>query len=469
MVSDPTRTLAPVRAAIYTRISRDRDGDQLGVNRQERLCRRICATRGWAVVQVYTDDDVSATGSKPRPAFEQLLADLEHGHLDVIVALDSDRLLRKPGDLERLFTLAEKHQIRVAYEHGGFDPITQEGMFEARIRAAVDAEEVAKLRRRVRRKARELAEQGRPGGAGRPFGYELDRITIRAEEAAVIREAADRILAGETMHRIVKDLGQRGVVSPSGRPWKQGPFTRMLTSARIAGLRSHHGEIVARGTWPGILGEEAWTALRAVLLDPGRAAGGTARRYLLTGFVHCGACDARLRARPTAQHVRRYVCVPPPAGEGCGHRYVRADWLEDEVVERVLGRLATPAVAAALADHGRDDQLGELVRGAGELRDRLEQLAVARYADATLSDAEYRAARASLVARLDALERRIDRSRSTAHLSAVRVPDRAAWDLLGFDARRIVLRSLIDRVVVGEGRRGYNRWQPDRCGIRWRA
>ena len=47
-------------AAIYTRISKDDRGDQLGVMRQEKDCRAPAERKGWPVVQVFRDDDVSA-------------------------------------------------------------------------------------------------------------------------------------------------------------------------------------------------------------------------------------------------------------------------------------------------------------------------------------------------------------------------------------------------------------------------
>src|SRR5262249_34932863 len=129
---------------------------------------------------------------------------------------------------------------QVRYQHGGFDPVTGDGMMEARIRAAVDAEEVAKLKKRVRRKAEELASAGKIGGGGtRPFGYEEDRKTIRKSEAKLIRAAVDRVIGGESYFAVLRDWNERGIQSPAGLPWKLGTFKNMLLSPRIAGLRQH--------------------------------------------------------------------------------------------------------------------------------------------------------------------------------------------------------------------------------------
>ena len=257
------------RAVIYTRISRDRDGESLGVARQEKLCRAIAKAAGVDVVGVLTDNDVSATSSRERPGFVRLCDNLAAGLYDVVIALDTDRLLRKLGDLATLFDLCEKHGVRVMYEHGGFDPATGDGMFEASIRASVDGEEVRKLKKRVNRKVTELAEAGAPGsmGGARPFGYEDDRITVREAEAVIIREAVARLLAGETVRGLCKDLNGRGIRTSTGGTWVPQSLRRLVLSARIMGVREHKGEIYP-AQWEAICERDDVVALRAMFNDP---------------------------------------------------------------------------------------------------------------------------------------------------------------------------------------------------------
>ncbi len=87
------------RAGIYVRISRDREGLEAGVDRQEADCRKLAEARGWEVAGVYSDNDVSATDRrKLRKAYRQLLADLAAGRIDAIVTYSSSRLYRRPRD-----------------------------------------------------------------------------------------------------------------------------------------------------------------------------------------------------------------------------------------------------------------------------------------------------------------------------------------------------------------------------------
>jgi site-specific DNA recombinase len=75
------------RAAIYARISSDRDGDQLGVRRQLADCEALAARRGWEIAERYVDDDVSAYSGRVRPEYRRMLEDLTAGIVDAVVVL----------------------------------------------------------------------------------------------------------------------------------------------------------------------------------------------------------------------------------------------------------------------------------------------------------------------------------------------------------------------------------------------
>ncbi len=69
----------PQQAAIYARISDDREGRGLGVARQEAQCRARADQLGWRVGPVYSDNDLSAYRGRRRPGYEALLAATARG------------------------------------------------------------------------------------------------------------------------------------------------------------------------------------------------------------------------------------------------------------------------------------------------------------------------------------------------------------------------------------------------------
>src|SRR3954452_8583363 len=103
-----------MRAFVYLRQSLDRTGLGAAVDRQREDCLKLCAERGWEVVEMYVDNDVSASSRKPRPAYLRMLAAIEKGSADVLVAWHVDRLTRKLTDLEHLIELSQQTGLRIA-------------------------------------------------------------------------------------------------------------------------------------------------------------------------------------------------------------------------------------------------------------------------------------------------------------------------------------------------------------------
>ncbi|GHC67097.1 recombinase family protein [Streptomyces cinnamoneus] len=307
-------TLKVTRAAIYVRISQDRGGAGLGIARQEEDCRALCARKGWDVVDVYPDNDVSSYSGAPRPKWQELLEDIGQGLVDAVVCWHVDRLTRSPRELEDVIDLADRRGLELATVSGEIDLATPTGRMIARMLGAAARHEAEHKAARQQRQRRQAAEAGKVAGGGkRSFGYEDDRMTICESEAEYVREAARRTLTGESLASICRDWKGRGVVTVLGIPWKPSGMRRVLASARISGRREHTprsswegtrpllGEIVSDAVWPGIISHEDSDRLRALLSDPTRRKHhGSGRTYLLSGILvrrpHCPAVAEGERA-----------------------------------------------------------------------------------------------------------------------------------------------------------------------------
>ncbi len=227
----------------------------------------------------------------------------------------------------------------------------------ARILGAVARSESDIKSRRIRRKHQELAEAGKlTGGGSRPYGYLADRRSLHPDEAPYLREAAARVVAGDSLRSVAGDFNARGIRTVSGRPWSTSVLARILRSARISARREHHGEITAAGDWQAIVSPDESDRLRAILGDPARRTNRTARRYLLAGLLRCGLCGATLVARPRTDGSRRYICPKGPGQAGCGGIAVLSDPVEQLIAEAVLYRLDTPELVAALAGEAAADR-----------------------------------------------------------------------------------------------------------------
>lgn len=461
----------PLAAAIYARISDDREGDALGVTRQVEDCRALAERRGWRVAGEYIDNDVSAYSGKHRPEYRRLLEDMGQGRVDAVIVWHLDRLHRSPKELEEFFDVAGNAGIAdMGTVTGDVNLATSDGQFHARIMGAVARKESDDKSRRIRRKHLELAEAGKVAGGGtRPFGFEADRVTVRAEEAMLIREAADRILSGDSLRGIAADWLRRGLLAPSGKPWTSTPLRRMLTSSRIAGWRQHKGEPIAQAVWPAIIERAMSDRLVSVLTNPARRkVTDSARTYLLSGLLTCDLCGKPLRARPRLDHVRRYICASGPTFRGCGKIAILAGPLEELISDAILLRLDSPAFENAVrarADASPVDGDTTELRAAEA---RLAELGH-DYAAGDVPRVAFLAASRDLDARIEQLRRHLAADTGRRAAFAVSGVARERWPALSIDQRRAVIAELVERITVGAGRRGLNRFDPTRIDVEWTA
>lgn len=459
-----------MKAGLYARISEDRDGDAMGVGRQLIDLRKLADRNGWQIADEYVDNDVSAFSGKRRPEYERLLADIEAGTVDAIVAWHPDRLHRSPIELERFIGVVEHANARVAtVTAGAVDLGTPSGRAIARTLGAWARFESEHKAERIARKHRERAEAGLPiGGGTRPFGYEPGGMVIRQAEAQLITDAATRIIAGDTLRSICREWNERGITSVTGRTWRPSVLRSVLVGGRIAGRREHR-DLVVPAAWPAIIDEVTSARLRAILLDPDRrVAGSNARRYLLGGMVFCGLCGKPLRSRPDRTGKRRYVCSALPAHGGCGRMGIVADPLEDMVVAAVLRVLDDPALDARMAEHdGADAEqrlvVDEITRDEATLRELSNDF----YIERRISRVEYESAASGLRERVATARGRLRRRRRTPVLAEVSGHAVDRWPALGLDRQRAVIAALIERIDIAPSARIGSRFDVDRVYVTW--
>lgn len=461
-----------IRAGIYARISSDREGDNLAISRQLADCEALAARREWTVVERYVDSDISAYSGKRRPQYLRMLEEIDAGVVDAVVVYHADRLHRHPRELEDFIDLCQRTKTKLATVSGDLDLSTHEGQLLARITGAVArSESDAKSRRNIR-KHEELAAAGKvSGGGSRPYGYEADKLTIRAEEAEVIREYATRVLAGDSLRSLCTKLNNDDVLTVTGKQWSPQTLRRLLMSARISGQREHNGEIVAKAAWPAIITPRQTVQLRAKLGDPDRRTNRTARRYLLARLLRCSRCGTQLYARPRADGSRRYVCASGPGFGGCGRVTVVADPVEAFVVEAVLHRLESPKLSEAMAKPSTDAKADDWQAEVERTQTQLDELA-GMWAAGEITRGEWLKARPPIEKRQTTAKKRLAAlNRTTALLpflaDAARV--REQWQAMTLTRQQQIVAALLDHVVVGPAVRGRNRFDHSRLAAVWRV
>lgn len=451
-----------MRAAIYCRISRDKTGEQAGVERQLQDCENLVSAQDWILVDRYVDNDISATSGKARPHYQRLLADVNAGLVDAIVCWHPDRLYRKLRDLEELITAIEARDVVMrSVRHGEVDLSTPTGRMVARILASVATAEGETKSDRWRRSIRQRREKGQaPGWGPRLFGYTREGL-IDPTEAALIRTVATALVEGVSVRQVTKQLNDRGITTTKGNAWSTQALTALMQNARLAGHSTLNGDTVGVGQWEPILTDETFQQVQSVFAVRRGTAPTAPRVSLLVGVLACGECGTMLtsgrlsKRKGEAVGRRVYRCPRPPRADGCGKVAGMAEPVEEIVEAFARARLSDPKVREAVTRLAASagDNAAEVV----ELEDRLAEL-----------EAQLDAPGVPVAAILRAMDRtreRIEELRA-AVVSPTPLPRVGEWPA---DLRR--RRALVDIALTGHslhldpapGRS--NRFQPERVRI----
>lgn len=438
-----------LKAAVYCRISKDAEEKGLGVERQRQDCVALAERKGWKVVQVFTDNDISAArsarGLNLRPAYDAMVAAVKAGRINAVIAWDLDRLSRDPWQLEQFWLDCIAARVKaVATLADEVNIETRDGLLTARIKAAVAAEEVDKLKKRVTRKMQQLAETGKFTGGVRRYGYEQDGVTLNETEAELLAEAARRVLRGETVYAVCRDFDVRGVRNDRGNPWRPAHLAKILTGPRIAGLSSYKGKILGKAEWPAIIDRKTWDALRDRLAPRAEPRSRTLK-YLLSGYARCGKCtNGRLYAAEDRGRLK-YTCEPAVQG-GCRGVTVSAEPLERYVFERLVVELRGGALERSLQRLAAGDPGAARVE-LSDAQQRLEELAT-MWAEGEIDTASYRAARDRLDARVEAASSAL--AAGETQLEIPRDVDALidAWTEMTVHEKRVILDTFIVDITV---------------------
>ena len=467
-----------VRVAAYVRASVDFTGERWAVGTQKDVIVRRAEERGWLIVDVYEDSGVSASKARgPKTDWARMLSDADAGKIDMVVAVDVDRLLRSTKDLNTLIDLG----LRVVTVDGEIDLSTADGEFRATMLAALARFEARrKAERQIRSNERRRAE-GIPTSAWKAFGWTRKGELIE-EEADAVRRAFDAFLGEPSLsiRRIREDLNSAGHLTARGSEFSVDAVRYLLANPLYAGFIKHYasGELypVQGEAFPPIVGDQTWRAAVAKLEDNVRrsARQGNQPKYLLSTIGLCGKCGATLVSGTNSRKQPTYRC-----GEQF-HLTRQREPVDAMVTEAVLTRLSSVDVHDLVMpqeDDGPDRE--ELLTERNALVERVKELSPL-LRDIHQPVLEITAAINDVKARIDEIDTELlDRSVSVAAKllagveEAVGTAERrevveSKWKALDMDRRRMLVDELVT-VTIEPIMPGHVKFDPDLVRIEPRS
>jgi site-specific DNA recombinase len=384
-------------AAIYARVSSDRQKEEQTITSQTSALRAYAAEHGYLVPDGWVYEDEGWSGATlVRPGLERVRDLAAQGQLDSLLVYSPDRLSRKYAYQVLLLEEFARAGVEVVFVRAPRVE-TPEEVLLVQFQGMIAEYEKAQISERTRRGKRHRARCGVVNVlSGAPYGYryvrkaegELARYEVLEPEAAVVREVFRRYIEDvSSMGAITRWLTDSGIPTRTGKPqWERSTIWGMLRNPAYQGtacfqktamtprehvrvtrrLRQRGGVPVhpaslrdrPREEWieipvPALVSSTQYALAQARLAENRRfAARHTKVPSLLQGLLVCRSCGYayyRTSTRTSRRRLFYYRCLGSddyryPEGRRCMNRPVRQDALDALVWAEVIRLLENPAL-----------------------------------------------------------------------------------------------------------------------------
>ena len=376
MTRKPSRK---VRCAIYTRKSSE-EGLEMEFNSldaQREACEAYIVSQkqeGWiALPDVYNDGGISG-GTLERPALQRLLADIEAGHIDVVVVYKIDRLSRALMDFAKLVEVFDRHSVTFVSVTQQFNTTTSMGRLTLNILLSFAQFEREVTGERIRDKIAASRKKGMWMGGHPPLGYDVveRKLVVNREEAPLVRHIFERFLHVGSATLLMNELNAAGHTTKSwttrsgtmrpGRLFDKGVLYKLLNNRVYLGKAVHKGKSYP-GEHQAIIDAPIWDKVHSILSENARRRGNHVRAAtpaLLKGLVRCASCDRAMtpsHARKNGRRYRYYVCQSAIKNghASCPVRSLPAGEIEEAVLVQVRALLRAPEMVARTLESPNGD------------------------------------------------------------------------------------------------------------------
>ena len=487
-------TSAPgiLRCGIYTRKSTSAGLEQEfnTLDAQREACEsyiRSQAANGWQILEEHYDDGGFTGANVDRPAFQQLLADINAGKIDIVVVYKVDRLSRSLLDFAQVMDQFNRRQVAFVSVTQNFTTTDSIGKLTLNLLMSFSEFEREMIAERTRDKIAAARRRGKWTGGIVPLGYVVvDRkLVIDAVEAVLVREVFDLYLEHRSALVVAQVLNARKRVTKrhragngnlrKARSWDKPSVLRILRNAIFAGYMTT-GDELHEGEHKAIVDRETFHRVQALLDSRPKSSRDVQRNpeYILRGVLRCASCGAAMTPasnRRRGKVYRYYRCSTRDkrGADACPTKPLPGDAIEGFVVERIreailAGNLVEQVtvemrsrIDARRAElkkvrKGLPAEVKRLRQEAGNLAEKLGSATgavVGLLADRLDDAGEALASNEELLARVDRSLALLVQAEVDADWVAGALGDfDAVWEVMTLENRGRLVRALVQTVAV---------------------
>ena len=375
------------KTALYCRLSQDDglEGDSNSIQNQKNILQKFAEDHHFPNPCFYVDDGFSG-GNFQRPAFQQMISDMENGEIGIIVTKDLSRLGR--NQLHTGLYIEERFPmfgVRYIAINDNVDTDSSESNDLMPFKNLFNEWFIRDTSRKIRAVLKAKAERGERLGTRTPYGYRKDpdtkKLIVDEEAAAIVRRIFAMCAGGSGPSQIARILKKEQILTPTmyaytrygithtcldtAHPynWSDSAIANLLENEIYLGntvnmkystksykdkRRVEHPReecMVFENTHPALITREVWDMVQRVRKNKRRLTK-MEEQSKYSGLVFCADCGSNMvlhRAHTMSASYNHFTCrTYKKDGEACTGHYIR-ECVLDEIVLEDLRRVTSAA------------------------------------------------------------------------------------------------------------------------------
>ena len=375
------------KTALYCRLSQDDgiEGDSNSIQNQKAILQKFAEDHHFPSPCFYVDDGFSG-GTFQRPAFQQMISDMENGEIGIIVTKDLSRLGR--NQLHTGLYIEERFPmfgVRYIAINDNVDTDSSESNDLMPFKNLFNEWFIRDTSRKIRAVLKAKAERGERLGTRAPYGYRKDpgtkKLIVDDEAAAIVRRIFAMCASGSGPSQIARILKKEQILTPTmyaytrfgmnhtcldtAHPynWSDSAIANLLENEIYLGntvnmkystksykdkRRVEHPReecMVFENTHPALITREVWDMVQRVRKNKRRLTK-MEEQNKYSGLVFCADCGSNMvlhRAHTMSASYNHFTCrTYKKDGEACTGHYIR-ECVLDEIVLEDLRRVTSAA------------------------------------------------------------------------------------------------------------------------------
>ncbi len=236
-----SKEVRKLRVAAYCRVSTDYEEQASSYQTQIQHYEEIIEKNpDWTLAGIFADDGISATSTKGREQFNQMIQACTDGKIDMVITKSISRFARNTVDCLNYIRMLKGMNIPVYFEKESINTMDSRGEVLLTIMASLAQQESESLSQNVKLGIKYRFQQGKVMVNANCFlGYDKDEdghLVINTEQAETVKRIFREYLEGASCQQIARGLARDGILTARGKTrWHDSAIRRILENEKYMG------------------------------------------------------------------------------------------------------------------------------------------------------------------------------------------------------------------------------------------